>query len=524
MTIGELLSVQADLRPDAVALVDDRAGRTLTFAELADAAGHAAAWWQAQGLRRGQAVLVFVPMSADLYVALLALFRLSAVALFLDPSAGRAHIEQCCSRWPPDALLAISRAHLLRLKSPALRRIPIKAAIGYWIPATKRWPARWQNEAFTENLAEPADPALVTFTSGTTGTPKAALRTHQFLLAQQRALESSIALKPGEVDLATLPVFVLANLAAGVTTVLPDVDLRRPGSVDAAQVFAQIKRRGVTRLTAAPAFMERLVAHRCDAGEVLNTLTKLYTGGGPVFPRLLDRLRQLAPSADVVAVYGSTEAEPIADISFAAMEPDDIQMMREGSGLLAGAPVKEISLRVVQDRWGTPMGDLTASQFAARTMPAGEAGEIVVTGDHVLKGYIGGIGDEETKFRVDGEMWHRTGDAGCLDRNGRVWLLGRCAARISDSRGTIYPLGIESIAMTHPEVRRAAALAHAGKRLLIIEANPDEVLKQRLSKSASFAFVDAVKFVKAIPVDKRHNSKIDYPALRRMLASWLANA
>jgi acyl-CoA synthetase (AMP-forming)/AMP-acid ligase II len=458
-------------------------------------------------------------MSADLYVALLALFRLGAVALFLDPSAGSSHLEQCCSRWPPDALLAISRAHLLRLKSPALRRIPIKAGIGCWLPGTKRWSGRWQNGPFEESLAESADPALVTFTSGTTGVPKAALRTHQFLLAQHRALESSIALWPGEIDLATLPVFVLANLAAGVTTVIPDVDLQHPGSVDAGRVFSQINRRGVTRLSAAPAFLEQLLAHGRATGEVLTNLTKLYTGGAPVFPRLLDGLRQLAPNADVIAVYGSTEAEPIAHISITAMKPEDIAMMRAGRGLLAGVPVKEISFRIVQDCWGTPLGEMTAPQFLARTMPTGEPGEIVVTGDHVLKSYLGEIGNEETKFRVDGKPWHRTGDAGWLDQNGRLWLLGRCAARITDSRGSIYPLGIESSAMSHPEVRRAAALLHAGKRLLIVEANPGDGLKERLLEAASFASLDGMEFVQAIPVDKRHNSKIDYPALRSLLES-----
>ena len=89
MTIGDMLSRQAHQRPGAPALVDDHAGRVLTFAELDEDVGRAAAWLQDLGLRRGQAVLVFVPMSADLYVALLALFRLGAVALFLDPSAGR---------------------------------------------------------------------------------------------------------------------------------------------------------------------------------------------------------------------------------------------------------------------------------------------------------------------------------------------------------------------------------------------------------------------------------------------------
>jgi acyl-CoA synthetase (AMP-forming)/AMP-acid ligase II len=517
MTIGELLTEQARLRPDAFALVDDRAGRALTFAGLADEVGHAAAWWKSLGVGHGQAVLVFVPMSADLYVALLALFRLGAVALFLDPSAGREHIEQCCARWAPDALLAISKAHLLRLQSPALRRIPIKAGVGGWVPGARRWPARWRNGSLETNLANACDAALVTFTSGSTGVPKAALRTHQFLFAQYRALESSIALKAGEVDLATLPVFVLANLAAGVTTVIPDVDLRRPGAVDAGRVFAQIERRGVTRLTASPAFMERLVAHGRASGRTLPALRKLYTGGAPVFPRLLEGLRELAPLAEVVAVYGSTEAEPIAHIEAGAMSPDDLAGMRGGRGLLAGVPVAAVSLRVLCDRWGAPRGEMSAEEFAREGMPAGEAGEIVVAGDHVLKGYLGAVGDEETKFRVEGEAWHRTGDAGFLDELGRLWLLGRCAARMEDNGGSLYPLGVECAAMTYPGVRRAAALSHGGKRLLVIEGDADEEMKRRLREATAWGFLDDVIFIRIMPVDKRHNAKIDYPALRRQL-------
>ena len=513
-----MLSAQARLRPNAAALVDDRAGRTLTFAELDEAAGRAAAWLQDLGLRRGQAVLVFVPMSADLYVALLALFRLGAVALFLDPSAGRAHLEQCCARWAPDALLAVSKAHLLRLTSHALRRIPLKIGLGLPLPCTRRWPAHWEGPARSDSPAEPADAALVTFTSGSTGVPKAAVRTHAFLLAQYHALAPNIALEAGEVDLATLPVFALANLAAGLTTVIPDVDLRRPGAVDAAEVFAQLERRGVTRITASPAFFERLIEHGRAQRRTLPALHKLYTGGAPVFPRLLEALRVLAPSAQVVAVYGSTEAEPIAHIDAAQMTPGDLLAMQAGRGLLAGEIVAEVKLRVLRDRWGQPRRNLTAAEFAAEILPAGEPGEIVVAGDHVLKGYLGGVGDEETKFRMEGEVWHRTGDAGCLDEAGRLWLLGRCAARLDDAHGAMYPFGLECVAMTFPEVRRAAALQHEGRRLLVVEADDDDTLVERLQAATSWAHIDEVITLAHIPVDKRHNAKIDYPKLKELLA------
>jgi acyl-CoA synthetase (AMP-forming)/AMP-acid ligase II len=522
MSLGDILTEQARTRPGAVAILDARAGarHRLTFAGLEEETGRAAGWLQGLGLRRGQTVLVFVPMSADLYVALLAMFRLGVVALFLDPSAGREHIARCCARRPPDALLAVRRAHWLRLLSPALRRIPLKIAVGGWTPWAHRWPERFESAPAAAATIAPDEAALITFTSGSTGGPKAAVRTHGFLLAQHRALAPAIALESGEIDLATLPVFTLANLASGVTTVIPDADLRRPGAVNAARLFAQMERTGVTRLTASPAFFEQLVAHGLATSTTLPSLRKLYTGGAPVFPRLLEAMRKLAPQAEVVAVYGSTEAEPIAHLATEEISADDMLAMRAGRGLLAGRPVPEVKLRIVRDRWGAPRKALTSTELGHETMPAGVAGEIVVTGNHVLKGYWGGVGDEESKFQVEGEVWHRTGDAGLLDDQGRLWLLGRCAARISDDRGELYPFTVECVAMTFAEVRRAAALAHTGRRLLVVESvTATSDLAVRLKAATAWAQMDEVRFLGAMPVDQRHNAKIDYPALRKMLGS-----
>lgn len=145
----------------------------------------------------------------------------------------------------------------------------------------------------------------------------------------------------------------------------------------------------------------------------------------------------------------------------------------------------------------------------------------MVAGEHVLSGYLGGIGDEETKFRVEGEVWHRTGDAGLLDERGRLWLAGRCAARIEDAREAIYPFGVECVAMTFPQVRRAAMVALNGRRVLVVEATRDDQLSTELAAAVAWAQVDEVRFMDVLPVDKRHNAKIDYPELRRRLGLCL---
>jgi len=137
-----------------------------------------------------------------------------------------------------------------------------------------------------------------------------------------------------------------------------------------------------------------------------------------------------------------------------------------------------------------------------------------------VRGYLGGIGDEETKFSVDGVIWHRTGDVGYLDERGRLWLLGRADAVIEDARGTLHPFAVECAAREVLGVRRVAALAHNGKRLLILEG-PDEqgTNAQRAGPDAlAWARLDEVVTLRKLPMDRRHNSKVDYPELRRQLA------
>ena len=136
MNIAKLLQSQASARPGAFAIIDTYAGRERhnTFATLEDDAARASTLLHEHSIGKGDCVLVFQPMSYELYVVLLAIFRLGAVAMFLDPSVGRVHIEQCCEIAAPRALIASTRAHLLRVVSASLRSIPTKFVIGRYVP------------------------------------------------------------------------------------------------------------------------------------------------------------------------------------------------------------------------------------------------------------------------------------------------------------------------------------------------------------------------------------------------------
>jgi acyl-CoA synthetase (AMP-forming)/AMP-acid ligase II len=519
MNLVRLLQHQAEARPDVPALVEEDEGRrSCTFADLERRAVRGAAQLWGAGIGRGDVVLVLQPMSIELYVIVTALFRIGAVAMVPDPSADRDHIADCCERAAPSAVVGPPRAHLLRLFSRPVRQIPHAFVTGGWpLPFTTRWPNREAENGQAAVAECDADtPALLTFTSGSTGTPKGAVRTHGLLRAQYEALRDNLALRPGQIDLATLPVFVLANLAAGVTTVLADADLQAPAQIDPGPVIEQIKAERPTRTTASPAVFERLM----DAdGRVLDRFDRLYTGGAPVFPDLLDRMRSAAPSSEIVAVYGSTEAEPIAHVAEGDIRPEDRQQMVAGGGLLAGQPVDAVELRILPDRTGTPIGPFSRDELEAEACPPNTPGEIVVTGPHVVPGYLDGQGDAENKFEVEGTRWHRTGDAGRLDVEGRLWLLGRCDATVRDDRGTLYPFAVECAARLHDDVRHAALAQWEGQRVLAVESTVPEhgVDREGLRTQLTDVELDRVVVLSDIPLDRRHNAKVDYPALHDRL-------
>ena len=254
--LADILREQARKRPDQPAIIETHHGqpRVTTFAALERRVGQAAALlWQA-GLRPGDIALVLQPMSSDLYVALIALFRSGLTAMIVDPGAGIAQVERCCAPARPQAFLGSPRAHLLRLLAPSLGRIPRRFVIGgrlTHVPGAIPWS---RTEALPPHDAsvpcDPDAPALLTFTSGSTGTPRAMLRSHHFLLAQYEALRRNLASDldveedggDAPISMTALPVFVLADLAAGGTSLLPAGNLRRPGEIAPAPIVAEILR------------------------------------------------------------------------------------------------------------------------------------------------------------------------------------------------------------------------------------------------------------------------------------------
>lgn len=513
--IAARLADRATLHPDRPAIIEGRGRRrrVVTFGELAERVARIGDRLAQHGLRPGDRALLFVPMSAALYASLLGVLHAGGVAVFLDAWAGRDRLEAAVRAAAPRAFIGTWKAHLLRVVTPSLRRVDIPALSGGRGSWARRGSGHSATTAGAATLVHADDHALVTFTTGSTGRPKAAARSHAFLWAQHRVLARHLGLRDDDIDMPTLPVFVLNNLALGVTTVLPDFDPRRPADIEPAAVLRQIRDEGVTTTSGSPAFYERLADHATARGEGI-PVRALFTGGAPVFPRLA-RALDAAVDGVVHVLYGSTEAEPIAGIG--ATELARASDAPGAVGVCAGRPVGEIELRIIR-----PVdGPVDARALDGLAVEPGGAGEIIVAGGHVLRGYLDDpVAEGLAKIRDGDRVWHRTGDGGFLDAAGWLWLVGRVAQRVERDDGTWWPMAAEARALTVPGVRHAAYLgmSRAGgvDAVLCVEGavrDPEAQLRAALRPMP----VDRVVVMERIPRDPRHASKTDVMRLREAL-------
>lgn len=493
--------------------------RSLEFGELLNRVEALRRDLSNSGLHPGDKVLLAVPLSIETYVALIAALSLGLVVMYVDPGRGLRAATRSLRSYPPRGILLTPAVRLLVGIVPELDRIPVRVTV-------RRKRARTEVPEMRELRVEPranADGALLTFTSGSTGEPKAVLRSHGFL-RQQLSMLQPLGGGEGVVNqVVTMPMFVLSNLVQGLTSILPACDVRKPSAINFRVLYRQLEREGCSSLLAAPALVRGLVRHMETTGKRLPALREIATGGGPVPLSLPAEVRKVAPRCRVKFVYGSTEAEPIATLSCADIHANDVARSDEGGGLLAGTVVPGCDLAIITDSGSRPAAVVMPAEFARSQLAAGEIGEIVVSGRHVLEGYLEKSYNSDNKIRVGSKTWHRTGDAGYLDETGRLWLVGRCKAAMRDSWRTVYPFQVEIPACKLPGVARAALLKYGGQPTLVVQTRESRNIRELIARWALLRRVriSRVVMVREIPMDRRHNSKVDYGRLEKLLDGQL---
>ncbi|XOV68862.1 MAG: AMP-binding protein [Fluviicola sp.] len=496
MNISQLFLDAAKRYPNHLAIVDPK--QSVRYIDLEKDVLRTAAYFKSKGIEKGDRVLVFVPMSVDLYRIVLALFYCGATAVFLDAWVNKKRLELCCEIADCKGFIGVPKARVFGWFSKPLRQIPIKLKL-----------KKTHSQITTMEPVSEHDSALITFTTGSTGRPKAADRTHGFLKEQFDALIDEIDPQVSDVDMPVLPIVLFVNLGVGCTSVIADFKMSKPEKMKARKLVRQIKKYKVNRVTASPYIVEQL-AKKTLHRNVFENIEKVFTGGAPVFPSQAKLLKVAFSAAKVNIVYGSTESEPISSIEANELIASEAKI---SEGLPVGKIYHKAELRIIKiSEEAIPKASPESLQ--AITQRDGEIGEIIVSGPHVLKRYFN---NEEAfkmnKIVVGDTIWHRTGDSGFL-KDGQLYLTGRCQQLIYHQGTILSPFIIENQLQQIEGVTMGTLLQLNSKLTLIVEGASRENLVRK--NCSNIPFEDLI-FMK-IPRDPRHNSKIDYPALKAKLS------
>ncbi len=531
---------------------------TLSFAELNTEVDAWSTRLARAGVRRGDRTLVMVKQGLPLIASAFALFKLGAVPIIIDPGMGLRNFLRCVERSRPRALVGIPLAQLVsrvfgRPFSTVAARVTASSSLTARL-TTSIPPLSVLGSQLAQSA--PTDLAAVLFTSGSTGAPKGVCYEHGMFDAQIRLIRDTYAIEPGEVDLPMLPIFALFNPALGMTTIVPEIDPRRPATVDPRKIVQAITQENVTNSFGSPTLWRKIGDH-CIAHQItLPSLRRVLCAGAPVPETLWQSSRTWMPRGGLHSPYGATEALPVTTISsdeIAALSVASVSSSAFGS--CVGRPIAGNQLKII-----TIVDQPIESLDDIRELPNGEIGEIIVAGPTVTRTYDAapeatslakiempnakcqaparpvGASDTSENWSVEfgvsaprGTVWHRMGDCGYLDPQGRLWFCGRKVERVETAQGTLFTEPCEQAFRCHPHVTRCAliGLGKPGQQrpAIVVEAGPGNSntypgfareLRALALRQPHTAGITLFYFHPKFPVDVRHNAKIH----RLALAHW----
>ncbi len=520
--LGSRLLDNAKRLKDRPALIHH--DRVTTFAELGSDVELLARGFLRAGLKKNDRVAVLIPPSRDFFAVSFALFRAGVTPVLVDPGIGFSNMGRCLSEAAPDAFIGSAKAHIARAAGgwAPTARLKIVAG-GPSLGLSTLETMRDLGKGRTLDLpAVPADGhAAILFTSGSTGAPKGVVYEHSMFAAQVDQLRELFSIKEGERSLATFPLFGLFDVALGLSVVIPDMDFTRPGLVDPMAIIVPIQKHGIQQLFGSPALLDRVGRFGEKHGIALPTLTRVLSAGAPVPAKVLARFaKMLNYNIPIYTPYGATEALPVALTSSLEILEETAAKTARGAGICVGRPVKGIEAAVIRIEEG-PIKLWSADL----RVPNGTVGEIAVKGPVVTGEYFRRVEDMAKAKIGDGKsFWHRMGDLGYYDEQGRLWFCGRKSHKVKTEKGIHYTICAEGVFNAHPQVKRTALVGVGLNPVLCVElepgVEPTEALKNEiLAIPGRPDFTKDIKdllFHPGFPVDTRHNAKIK----REALAVW----
>ena len=538
-----------DRAQDPDVAVVDMAGKTplrVSWRLLARNVERLAAGLLAAGVVPGDRVSLLIPPGPNLTASVYACLRIGAVVVVADAGLGVAGLSRAVRGAQSDVVIGERRGLVAartlgwpgrRISTHALPA-PLAAVLG--VNASLHTLMRDGERALAEGMTLPPHPgpaadAAVLFTSGSTGPAKGVRYTHAQLAAVRDVLTAELDLRP-ETGLVTgFAPFALLGPALGTRSATPDMDVSAPRTLTARAVADAVTASGATTVFLSPAAILNVAhtAHELSASDrvTLRNVTQLLSTGAPVSAQVLGSVAELMPNATAHTPYGMTECLLVTDITLqeilSVADADD-------AGVCVGKPVHAAQVRIsALDLGGVAVGE--------PSQDPGALGEVLVSAPHLKDSYdrLWLTDLAATRATPAGGRWHRTGDVGHLDAEGRLWIEGRLAHVLTTPTGPLAPVGPEQEVERAADVRRAAIIGvgpqGVQQAVAVVETQrgtrraglADSALTQQV-RAACATPLAAVLAVPELPTDVRHNSKIDRAALavwaERLLAGKRAAA
>lgn len=536
------LTDMAAAHPDALCTAEVATGRRVTFGEIDTDIEHVAQGLREAGMAPGDRVALLVEPGVDLTVAAYAVWRVGGVVVVADAGlgldgmgralrgAGVSHVIGMTKAVAALPVLRIPGRRFLVGAMPAAARTALKVEASF-DELRARGQALLAEHGRLDVRRAPGDDAAVLFTSGATGPSKGVVYTLEQIRSQAGGFGHIYGLTPGGRLVAAFAPFALYGPALGVGGVVPDMKVTAPATLTAAALADAVLAAEGTTVFASPAALRNVAR---TAGDVTEEQRKALAGvkivmsaGAPVPAALLRELVDTVfPAAEMHTPYGMTECLPVSDITLNELEqvyaPEVVQ-----DGVCVGRPIESVQLAIA------PLPAEHEGEDGALTDEAGVVGEICVRAPH-MKDRYDQLWATDHAAGSHPEGWHRTGDVGHLDAEGCLWVEGRRVHVLHTARGPVTPVGLEQRVEALPAVENAAVVgvgplgvqqvavvvtltADAGERVAPGGVLADRELHEAVRACAALP-VAAVLVRDAMPVDIRHQSKID----RTELAQWAA--
>jgi olefin beta-lactone synthetase len=503
------------------------------FTERVKSAG---AGFQKLGIQHGDRVILFLPMSVEMYASMFGLQMIGAIPVFLDTWARRGHLGVTAAVVEPKAMISVQGAFELIADLPEFENMKHKIAWGQCtVPNHISLSAILNStEKAQPTAVEQEHTALITFTTGSSGIPKGADRSHRFLAAQHYAINECLPYTEHDADLPAFPVFSLNNIAAGVETIIPAIDVGTPRNSDGAVLLAQINACKISCMTLSPSLLNSLTNHAVALKIKLPFVRRLAAGGAPISRDNVAQFKLVAPNCALWVLYGSTEVEPIAHL-----EADEILKQERHHdteivepGVFVGhyaSGLKHKLIKIHKD----PIQISSEEDWKNWEVANGLPGELIVAGEHVCRNYFRNDAAFASSKIRDPDLqtvWHRTGDIG-QNISGVLCIVGRIHNVIQRKGKLLFPVRPEVILKRVPGIRDAGYLGLKNgtdeKTVVVfsLQKNSDtkelsdkvsEIISEvnRLFSKNDIPF-DFFAVLDSIPLDARHHSKVEYDVLRK---------